>query len=172
MFTSRPPTALGMTSLTLRAALLAGTAFALTVPAQAQDVSPPPAQAQATTQAPQAAPDDLGEEDDIVVVGQRPRGSVVGDIPPENTLTGRDVRRRQFCVNGSVPWPMNAGGSAIVGSSSCFGAKESRRVSIASTGSIGKKGWACASARAANGPLASGLPSWLGPGPMPAGLCA
>jgi hypothetical protein len=34
-------------------------------------------------------PDD-GEE--IVVVGQKPRGSVVGDIPPENTLTQRDIR--------------------------------------------------------------------------------
>ena len=36
--------------------------------------------------------DELGDEEDIVVVGQRPRGSVIGDIPPENTLTGRDVR--------------------------------------------------------------------------------
>ena len=35
-----------------------------------------------------------GEEEGeaIVVVGQKPRGSVVGDIPVENTLTGRDIR--------------------------------------------------------------------------------
>ncbi len=34
------------------------------------------------------------EEDDetIVVTGQRPRGSVVGDIPPENVLNVRDIR--------------------------------------------------------------------------------
>jgi len=32
------------------------------------------------------------EEEDVVVVGQKPRGSVVGDIPPENTLTQRDIR--------------------------------------------------------------------------------
>ena len=30
--------------------------------------------------------------DEIVVVGKRPRGSVIGDIPPENTLDSRDVR--------------------------------------------------------------------------------
>jgi hypothetical protein len=33
---------------------------------------------------------DEGEE--IVVTGSRPRGSVIGDIPPENTLSARDVR--------------------------------------------------------------------------------
>jgi uncharacterized membrane protein YgcG len=37
--------------------------------------------------------DDLGEDEPaIVVTGARPRGSVVGDIPPENTLDARDVR--------------------------------------------------------------------------------
>ena len=35
---------------------------------------------------------DAAEEEEIVVVGQKPRGSVVGDIPPENTLTQRDIR--------------------------------------------------------------------------------
>ena len=35
---------------------------------------------------------DQAEEEEIVVMGQRPRGSVVGDIPPENTLTSRDIR--------------------------------------------------------------------------------
>jgi hypothetical protein len=37
-------------------------------------------------------PEDLGDEEDIVITGARPRGSVVGDIPPENTLDARDVR--------------------------------------------------------------------------------
>jgi hypothetical protein len=36
------------------------------------------------------ADEEAGQE--IVVQGQRPRGSVVGDIPPENTLTSRDIR--------------------------------------------------------------------------------
>ena len=33
-----------------------------------------------------------GDEEEIVVTGSAPRGSVVGDIPPENTLDSRDVR--------------------------------------------------------------------------------
>jgi hypothetical protein len=37
-------------------------------------------------------PDELGDEEDIVITGARPRGAVVGDIPPENTLDARDVR--------------------------------------------------------------------------------
>ncbi|MFL6759889.1 TonB-dependent receptor [Sphingomonas sp.] len=47
-----------------------------------------------TAQEPPAAQptDDLGGEEDIVITGQRARGSVVGDIPPENTLDARDVR--------------------------------------------------------------------------------
>ena len=39
--------------------------------------------------------DDLPEEnegEEIVVQGQKPRGSVVGDIPPENVLDSRDIR--------------------------------------------------------------------------------
>ena len=36
--------------------------------------------------------DDASEEEEIVVTGQRPRGSVVGDIPPENVLDTRDIR--------------------------------------------------------------------------------
>lgn len=35
---------------------------------------------------------DYGDEDAIVITGAKPRGSVVGDIPPENTLDSRDVR--------------------------------------------------------------------------------
>ena len=34
----------------------------------------------------------LGDEEEIVITGAKPRGSVVGDIPPENTLDARDVR--------------------------------------------------------------------------------
>ena len=55
-------------------------------------VSPVPAPKTATP-APAAAPsDDLGDEEEIVITGGRPRGSVVGDIPPEDTLDARDVR--------------------------------------------------------------------------------
>ena len=46
-----------------------------------------------TTPAPGAQPaDDFGDEEEIVITGGRPRGSVVGDIPPEDTLDARDVR--------------------------------------------------------------------------------
>ena len=47
-----------------------------------------------TTAAPQAdVPDEFGgDEAAIVITGAKPRGSVVGDIPPENTLDSRDVR--------------------------------------------------------------------------------
>ena len=86
-----------MTKLSLRGALLAGASLSLPfgVPALAQVA--PPAEEQSATTAPidaVAAAEDNGEEesDEIIVVGQRPRGSVVGDIPPENTLNSRDVR--------------------------------------------------------------------------------
>ncbi|KAJ8139203.1 hypothetical protein OY671_007586, partial [Metschnikowia pulcherrima] len=67
------------------------------VPASAQSGAPEPAQppARAPAQAPaqalgqQAA--DEGEEE-IVVQGQRPRGSVIGDIKPELTFNGGDIR--------------------------------------------------------------------------------
>lgn len=36
--------------------------------------------------------DEESDEEEIVIVGQKPRGSVVGDIPPENTLDARDIR--------------------------------------------------------------------------------
>src|SRR6476659_95204 len=61
-------------------------------PPQQPQASPTPAQA-ATAPAPEAQPaDDLGDEEEIVITGGRPRGSVVGDIPPEDTLDARDVR--------------------------------------------------------------------------------
>jgi hypothetical protein len=60
-----------------------------TAPQQPQ-ASPAPA---VTAPAPDAQPaDDLGDEEEIVITGGRPRGSVVGDIPPEDTLDARDVR--------------------------------------------------------------------------------
>jgi hypothetical protein len=46
-----------------------------------------------STGGPAAQPvDDTGDDEDIVFSGARARGSVVGDIPPENTLDARDVR--------------------------------------------------------------------------------
>jgi iron complex outermembrane recepter protein len=57
---------------------------------EAPRASEPVATTPAATAAP--APDEFGEDEDIVITGQRPRGSVVGDIPPENTLDSRDVR--------------------------------------------------------------------------------
>ncbi|MEO6113228.1 MAG: TonB-dependent receptor plug domain-containing protein, partial [Sphingomicrobium sp.] len=60
--------------------------------------SPLPAlaqQAPAATAQPVAAdepPVDEEEGEEIVVMGARPRGSVVGDIPAENVLTTRDIR--------------------------------------------------------------------------------
>ena len=81
-----------MTGFISRSALLAGAV--LVSPLQAQTPQPPADEPPAT-----AAPTDVSEgyedEEDgeaIVVTGQRPRGSVIGDIPPENTLNARDVR--------------------------------------------------------------------------------
>ena len=48
--------------------------------------------AQADTAAAQAVNEDYGDEEEIVVQGTRPRGSVVGDIPPQNVLDSRDIR--------------------------------------------------------------------------------
>ena len=62
-------------------------------PAAALESAPAATDARATTSAAATQPaDDLGDEEEIVVTGARPRGSVVGDIPPENTLDARDVR--------------------------------------------------------------------------------
>jgi len=73
-------------------------ATATAVPAFAQTVAPEPtAPADSTAEQPPAEPDDIygeGEDSDeaIVVVGQRERGTVLGDIPPENQLNSRDIR--------------------------------------------------------------------------------
>jgi hypothetical protein len=72
-------------------------ASATTAPPQtpASTAAEPSASATPTTQASAAAAqpsDDLGDEEEIVITGAKPRGSVIGDIPPENTLDARDVR--------------------------------------------------------------------------------
>jgi hypothetical protein len=83
-------------------------ASSVSVPAAAQDVVPQPGVAQPSARAAQDAPareqqpdaqpaapaDPLdGEEgEDIVVTGQRVRGAVVGDIPPETQLNRREIR--------------------------------------------------------------------------------
>ncbi len=59
------------------------------IPADSQPPDGPAASTPPT--APQAV-DDTGDEEEIVVVGARPRGSVIGDILPEDTLDARDVR--------------------------------------------------------------------------------
>jgi hypothetical protein len=79
-------------------ALLAGTAFLLPVagPAAAQDApapAPQPTDQPTTTGAGTAQPaGEEADEEEIVITGQRARGSVVGDIPPEKVLTSADVR--------------------------------------------------------------------------------
>jgi hypothetical protein len=79
--------------MTSRSALLFGAAFILplSVPALAQPASAPVA-APTPAQAPPPTVDDYGDEEEIFVTGVRARGSVVGDIPPEDTLDSRDVR--------------------------------------------------------------------------------
>lgn len=60
--------------------------------------TPPPAAKSATAAKPAAkaparpAPTSTDDEEEIVVQGQKPRGSVPGDIPPEQTLSPADVR--------------------------------------------------------------------------------
>ncbi|HEU5286340.1 MAG TPA: TonB-dependent receptor plug domain-containing protein, partial [Sphingomicrobium sp.] len=84
-------TAHEMTGWISRGALLAGAAFAL--PLQAQTVQPPAEEPPGAPANGSQAPDEFAEDEaEIVVTGQRPRGSVIGDIPPENTLDARDVR--------------------------------------------------------------------------------
>src|SRR3982750_1926328 len=101
--------------MNIRSSLLVSTVllFPIAAPAQAQQGSDQPAGSSTTSQpaaaavaapTPTPAPteatgggapadaEDAPEEPEIVVVGARPRGSVIGDIPPENTLDARDVR--------------------------------------------------------------------------------
>ncbi|HXG98886.1 MAG TPA: TonB-dependent receptor plug domain-containing protein [Sphingomicrobium sp.] len=74
--------------MTARIYLLASAAILAPQPLFAQASEP----AAAVQPAPDAAEDQDSEEDTIVVTGQRPRGSVVGDIPPEKVLDRRDIR--------------------------------------------------------------------------------
>ena len=83
--------------MTMRFILLLSAACFVPSLASAQQAIPadnqPPDRPAASTPptAPQAV-DDTGDEEEIVVVGARPRGSVIGDIVPEDTLDARDVR--------------------------------------------------------------------------------
>ena len=98
--------------MTNRSLLLASAALLIpATPALAQQQSAPatPQQAAPATTAQQAQsstapatstpapatemPDEFGDDEGaIVITGSKPRGSAVGDIPPENTLDARDVR--------------------------------------------------------------------------------
>jgi hypothetical protein len=91
--------------MTIKSTLLVGAAFLFPLaPAAAQQAAPASDSSAASSDAVQPAPsepsaggapasmDELPEEEEIVVVGSKPRGSVIGDIPPEDTLDSRDVR--------------------------------------------------------------------------------
>jgi hypothetical protein len=85
-----------MTSRLTASALLLGAAFIFPPAASAQDTTSAaqPAEPSQASAPPSTMPlaDEYGEEEAIVVTGQRPRGSVVGDILPEKTLNAADVR--------------------------------------------------------------------------------
>ncbi len=52
-----------------------------------------PAESAPAASTPAAQPaDEYSDDEEIVITGAKARGSVVGDIPPENTLDARDVR--------------------------------------------------------------------------------
>lgn len=84
--------------MTVRSTLLLGAALAFPfTPALAQDAATSAAQpaepaAPAASAAAAQPVEDTGDEEEVVIVAGKPRGSVVGDIPPENTLDARDVR--------------------------------------------------------------------------------
>ena len=82
-----------MTRVSTIALLLVTSAPQTVFAQQASDAAQePPTEAAQLEDA--TASDEAFEEDgeEIVVVGQKPRGSVVGDIPPENVLDPRDIR--------------------------------------------------------------------------------
>ena len=88
--------------MTFPSTLLGGAAFIfLSSAAAAQQAQSQPSpttsgDSSATAQQPGAgAPDvtdDYGDDEAIVITGAKARGSVIGDIPPEDTLDSRDVR--------------------------------------------------------------------------------
>lgn len=61
------------------------------LPAMAQEQAVDPDLADTAADEAEAAGDDAGGEE-IVITGQRPRGSVTGDVPPEQTFSPADVR--------------------------------------------------------------------------------
>src|SRR4051812_43323094 len=71
--------------------LLIGLPLLLTPGMASAQANSAPAPKAAPTAAP-AASAAAEDEEEVVVQGQRPRGSVVGDIPPEQTLSQADVR--------------------------------------------------------------------------------
>src|SRR3982750_4603544 len=76
-----------------RVAMLLGTAMVAPFsPLQAQQAPPPAQPARQGAAAPQPSQNAEGQEEEVVVTGQRPRGSVIGDIQPENVLRSRDVK--------------------------------------------------------------------------------
>lgn len=84
-----------------RSMLLASPAFLLAyspapaqpAPSQSEQPSSNAANSQPAADANAQPSEDNGdEEEEIVITGARQRGSVVGDIPPEDTLDSRDVR--------------------------------------------------------------------------------
>src|SRR5438874_6950124 len=79
-----------------RLQLIAGTALAVPfapLHAQQSQQPQPAAQGPATqTQTQRQVPAQTEDEEEIVVKGKRPRGSVIGDIQPENVLKSRDVK--------------------------------------------------------------------------------
>ena len=93
---SSPLVPLGTSTATAIALALSTTAYAQDTTAMDAPVATTKTetQAPATTaqQAPATEEDIYGEESDAIVVTGIRRGSVVGDIPPENVLGGRDVR--------------------------------------------------------------------------------
>ena len=81
--------------MTFRSTLLLGAALAFPfTPALAQDAATPAPQPAAPAASAAAAQpvEDTGDEEEVVIVAGKPRGSVIGDIPPESTLDARDVR--------------------------------------------------------------------------------
>ncbi len=83
--------------MTTRLSLLSSAAFLLAASAaNAQETAPPaPAdqqQPQASTDSADIADDGQFEGQSVVVNGTKLRGSAIGDIPPEDTLTSRDVQ--------------------------------------------------------------------------------
>ena len=93
---SNPLVPVGTWTATAIALALSTPAYAQAATATDAPVATTAAEAQAPAAGAQQAPateeDIYGEEGDAIVVTGIRRGSIVGDIPPENVLGGRDVR--------------------------------------------------------------------------------